>query len=185
MTRWPCPASELPTLDVLFAEYRKVLGELHFTAHRAKLSGAPLLHLDIYKVCVDLCLYSMSQCGFAGTVFSPLPHIHPTLYMMHTLNLASKSLQYITSSMLVSLCGQIQTQVPKAVLFSRTPHFPLAFYLAASCPPCPSSIFALYPCLSFSSHLHRSCSCNSCMITLPKDLFSFLDNLSIVQLGQI
>lgn len=88
MTRWPCPGPELPTLEVLPAEYGKVQGELHFTAHRAKLNGAPL-HLDIHEVCMDLYDPLFTACPsvvFQGLCFLLCPTFIPPM-MLHTLDL--------------------------------------------------------------------------------------------------
>lgn len=80
MTRWPCPAADLPTLEVLPAEYREAWGELRFTGHSAKFNGALLLHLDIYEVCMELYDPLFTACPSVvlwGLHFLPCPTFIP------------------------------------------------------------------------------------------------------------
>lgn len=102
----------------------------------------------------DCCTQPWSWLRINRDYQSLLTHLGIISSVTESLALASKSLQYITSMQLVSLCRKMQTQVPKAAVLSWNPHFPLAIYLVASFSPYPSSIPPF--CLYFSSprYLH-------------------------------
>lgn len=94
MTRWSHPATELPALQVLPAEIWEGMRRAAF--HRSQCKAQQCPTPSSYKHLYDA--YSMSQCGFAGTVFSSLPHIHHTPYMMHTLDLMLQGQPYSSTA---------------------------------------------------------------------------------------